>query len=173
MYLFLTGMTILLSFYCTSASYANHQSEDQIVYRKMSIHALKPKHHQAELRAKAVMQSHNAHQEQETAVNEVTENNAAIRKVEIKNLVGNAKRDFENKIYHAWDVPPGSSGQKANARITLSYDGEVISVIVQTKNHVVRNTLDAAIRAAAPYPMPSDPDARKQARSFSSTFTAK
>jgi hypothetical protein len=33
-------------------------------------------------------------------------------------------------------------------------------------------SIKAAIQAAAPYPMPSDPDARREARSVSSTFRA-
>lgn len=128
---------------------------------------------EAEAKAKAEAQRLKDLEEEATAVGKVAENNAAIRKGEIRNLVGNAKRDFENKIYRAWDIPFGSSGQKASARVTLSDSGQVTSVVVNASNPDVKASVEAAIRAAAPYPMPSDPDARKQARSFSSTFTAK
>jgi len=37
----------------------------------------------------------------------------------------------------------------------------------------MKASIEAAVRAAAPYPMPSDPEARREARSISSTFTSK
>ena len=106
-------------------------------------------------------------------VGQKAQQDAAARKGEIKRLASNAKKDFENKIYRAWDIPSGSSGQKATARVTLSDNGAVLSVVVNSPNPDMKASVEAAIRAAAPYPMPSDPDARKEARSFTSTFTAK
>ncbi|SSR82790.1 group A colicins tolerance protein [Acinetobacter baumannii] len=55
----------------------------------------------------------------------------------------------------------------------MSDSGTVLSVVVSSSNPDVKASVEAAIRSAAPYPMPSDPDARREARSFSSTFTAK
>lgn len=66
----------------------------------------------------------------------------------------------------------GSSGKTANARVTLSDSGSVISVVVSASDPDMKASVEAAVRAAAPYPMPSDPDARREARSFTSTFTA-
>jgi colicin import membrane protein len=45
-------------------------------------------------------------------------------------------------------------------------------VIVNSSDPDVKASVEAAVRAAAPYPMPDDPDARR-ARSFTSSFTAK
>ena len=70
-------------------------------------------------------------------------------------------------------MPANSSGQKATARVTLSDSGAVLSVIVNSSDPDVKASVEAAVRAAAPYPMPDDPDARREARSFTSSFTAK
>ena len=70
-------------------------------------------------------------------------------------------------------MPLGSSGQRASARVTLSDNGAVLSVVVTASDPDVKASVEAAIRAAAPYPMPEDPDARREARSFTSNFTAK
>lgn len=98
---------------------------------------------------------------------------AATKKVEAKKIASTAKRDFENKVKRAWDIPNGSSGQKATARVTLSDSGAVQSVIVNSSDPDMKASVEAAVRAAAPYPMPSDPDARREARTFTSSFTAK
>ena len=70
-------------------------------------------------------------------------------------------------------MPANSSGQKATARVTLSDSGAVLSVIVNSSDPDVKASVEAAVRAAAPYPMPDDPDARREARSFTSSFTSK
>jgi len=54
----------------------------------------------------------------------------------------------------------------------LSDSGSVVSVVVSASDPDMKASVEAAVRAAAPYPMPSDPDARREARSFTSTFTA-
>uniref|UniRef100_UPI001C24B1A3 cell envelope integrity protein TolA n=1 Tax=unclassified Acinetobacter TaxID=196816 RepID=UPI001C24B1A3 len=97
---------------------------------------------------------------------------AAQKKAESKRIASTAKRDFENKIKRAWDTPVGSSSQRATARVTLNDNGGVVSVIVNSSDADMKASVEAAVRAAAPYPMPSDPDARREARSFTSTFTA-
>ncbi|WP_017397523.1 cell envelope integrity protein TolA, partial [Acinetobacter junii] len=101
------------------------------------------------------------------------EQEAAQKKAEAKKIASTAKRDFTNKIERAWNVPTGSTGQKATARVTLSDSGAVLSVIVNANDPDVKASVEAAVRAAAPYPMPDDPDARREARSFTSSFTAK
>lgn len=98
---------------------------------------------------------------------------AATKKAEAKKIASTAKRDFENKVKRAWDIPNGSSGQKATARVTLSDSGAVQSVIVNSSDPDMKASVEAAVRAAAPYPMPSDPDVRREARTFTSSFTAK
>lgn len=97
----------------------------------------------------------------------------ANKKAESRKTASSAKRDFDNKIKRAWLVPPNSSGQKATARVTLSDSGAVTSVIVNASDPDVKASVEQAVRSAAPYPMPSDPDARREARSFTSSFTMK
>jgi len=101
------------------------------------------------------------------------EQEAAQKKAESKKIASTAKRDFENKIKRAWNIPLSSSGQKATARVTLNDSGAVMSVIVNSSDPDMKASIEAAVRAAAPYPMPDDPDARREARSFTSSFTAK
>ena len=98
---------------------------------------------------------------------------AAQKKAEAKQIASTAKRDFENKIKRAWDTPAGSTGKTATARVTLSDSGAVRSVIVSSSDPDMKASVEAAVRSAAPYPMPSDPEARRQAQSFTSSFTAK
>ncbi|MGA5989181.1 hypothetical protein ACPB4A_26345, partial [Escherichia coli] len=59
---------------------------------------------------------------------------AADKKAEAKKIASSAKRDFENKIKRAWDIPNGSSGNKATARVTLSDSGAVLSVVVNSSD---------------------------------------
>ncbi|NAR94395.1 cell envelope integrity protein TolA [Acinetobacter haemolyticus] len=107
------------------------------------------------------------------AAGKQAEQEAAQKKAESKRIASTAKRDFEQKIYRAWTMPLGSSGQRASARVTLSDSGAVLSVVVTASDPDVKASVEAAIRAAAPYPMPEDPDARREARSFTSNFIAK
>ena len=74
---------------------------------------------------------------------------------------------------NAWRMPLNSSGQRATARVNLSDSGSVTSVVVNASDPDVKASVEQAVRAAAPYPMPSDPEARSQARSFTASFTVK
>lgn len=94
-------------------------------------------------------------------------------KAESRKIASSAKRDFENKVKNAWQMPANASGQKTKARVTLTDRGLVSSIIVHTSNPDLKRNVEHAIRSAAPYAMPSDPDARRQARIFNITFIAK
>ena len=98
---------------------------------------------------------------------------AATKKAEVRKIASSAKRDFENKVRSAWRMPSDSSGQKASARVTLTESGGVASVVVNASDPDVKASVEQAVRAAAPFPMPSDPDARREARSFTASFTVK
>lgn len=92
------------------------------------------------------------------------------KKNEALQIASSAKRDFENKVKRAWQVPINSSGQQATARVSLSENGSVATVSVNASDPDIKSSIERAIQAAAPYPMPFDPDARRQARSFSASF---
>ena len=88
-------------------------------------------------------------------------------------IASSAKRDFEQKIRRAWDVPTGSSGKTVSVRFTLSDSGSVSSIVItrSSGDDALDASIKAAIQASAPT-MPSDPDARREARSVTSTFRA-
>ena len=43
-------------------------------------------------------------------------------------------------------------------------------MVVTASDPDMKASIEAAVRAAAPYPMPSDPDARREAMTLTSTF---
>ncbi|AMW79303.1 hypothetical protein AMD27_10615 [Acinetobacter sp. TGL-Y2] len=98
---------------------------------------------------------------------------AANKKAEARKIASSAKRDFESKIINAWKIPDGFTEKKATAHIPLSNNGDVLSIVVATTEPQLRAGIEQAVRSAAPYPMPSDPEARSQARSFTASFTVK
>ncbi len=77
---------------------------------------------------------------------------------------------YKQKIYQAWRVPMGSKGQTAIARVTLTKTGAVSSVVVYASNADLKASVEHAVRSAAPYEMPSDPDVLRLVRSFTSTL---
>ncbi len=87
--------------------------------------------------------------------------------------VAEVKNIFKQRIYRAWDVPMGKSGEKVNARITLRDSGQVASVIVSSSDTNVKASIEAAIHAATPYPMPSNPDILEKVRIFDISFNVK
>lgn len=96
-----------------------------------------------------------------------------LEKTELKRIASTAKRDFTNKVRRAWDVPSGSTGKQATVRVILNDSGSIVSMIINSSDPEMKASVEAAVRAAAPYPMPSDPEARREARNFSATFTAR
>ena len=62
-----------------------------------------------------------------------------------------------------------------SVRFTLSDSGQVLSIVLTNPSgdEQLDASIKAAIKNAAPYPMPSDPAARNLAKSVTSTFTAK
>ena len=99
---------------------------------------------------------------------------AANKKAESKKIASTAKRDFEGKVKGAWRVPPGTSGKKVQVRFILSDSGTVTSfrITQSSGDENLDESIKSAVYAAAPYPMPSDSEARKQAKEVVSTFTA-
>ncbi|WP_374667998.1 cell envelope integrity protein TolA [Acinetobacter sp.] len=107
------------------------------------------------------------------APSKLLDEEAAKRKAESKEIALSAKKDFANKIRRAWHVPLGSAGKSATAHITLADNGSVRSIHIESNDLDMKNSIATAIRAAAPFPMPSNPEARKQVKSFTSSFWSK
>ena len=67
-------------------------------------------------------------------------------------IASSAKRDFEQKIRRAWDVPTGSSGKTVSVRFTLSDSGSVSSIVItrSSGDDALDASIKAAIQASAP-----------------------
>ncbi|EPF79606.1 cell envelope integrity protein TolA, partial [Acinetobacter rudis] len=98
---------------------------------------------------------------------------AQEKTAQAKQTASNATRDFRNKVDRTWQPPVGKTGEKATVSVTLTATGQVASVFVSASDPAVKASAEKAVRAAAPYPMPSDPEARRLAQSFKSTLTVK
>jgi len=98
---------------------------------------------------------------------------AQAKTAQAKTTASNATRDFRNKVDRTWQPPVGKTGEKATVSVTLTPSGQVASVYVSASDPAVKASAEKAVRAAAPYPMPSDPEARRLAQSFKSTLTVK
>lgn len=108
-----------------------------------------------------------------TAMAKNSNDEAAKKKAEAKKIALTAKKDFADKIRRAWQVPKGSTGKSASVRVNLADNGRVHSIIINSSDPDLKASIETAVRDAAPYPMPSDPEARKQARIFITKFIAK
>lgn len=101
--------------------------------------------------------------------------NAGPTKGEIKTMVGNAKRDFEKKIYRTWKPPFDAKGKSIKVRFSLTNNGAVKSVVITGGggDENLEASIKQAIMDAQNYTLPENPDARKQALSVEATFTVK
>ncbi|MGJ8757192.1 TonB family protein, partial [Acinetobacter sp. HC8-3S] len=113
--------------------------------------------------------------EEKAAAAKKAEQDAAQKKAEAKRIASTAKRDFTNKVHAAWKVPLGNTGKTVGVRFLLSDSGQVQSIVItkSSGDEGLDASIKTAIQNAAPYPMPEDPDARREARNVTSTFTAK
>ena len=98
-------------------------------------------------------------------------NDFSTMAVKNKKLASITQQKFIQKINNHWSVPLDSQGQTATARVILSNSGSVISISVNASDPNVEASVEEAIRNAAPFPMPSDPEIRKLARRLFAEFT--
>ena len=97
---------------------------------------------------------------------------AAKNKADAKKVAGNAVAAFKRKVESSWN-PPDKPGETASVSVILDNNGNVTNVSVNASDPAVKASAEKAVRAAAPYPMPDDPEARKQARSFKTLLRVK
>jgi colicin import membrane protein len=84
------------------------------------------------------------------------------------------KRQYIQQIHNCWRVPPGTSGLKAEARVKLSNNGDVSSVIITSGGHSGFDaSIEEAVRRAAPFKLPADEALRKRARNLTISFKSK
>lgn len=98
----------------------------------------------------------------------------AAKKAEAKKIASSSQREIQQKIFRSWQVPKGSAGLDARARIVLTDTGNVQSIVVMdAPNAAFKNSIEKAVRQAAPFAMPEDRDARHAARLIHIRFAAK
>ncbi|HEY4713101.1 MAG TPA: cell envelope integrity protein TolA, partial [Aquirhabdus sp.] len=89
------------------------------------------------------------------------------------NSIGKYKSQIESRIKNSWRVPSGSSGSKATARITLSADGSIASVVIISPSD--SDDFNASIKALNGHsglPVPDDSDTFRQVNPLIITFKA-
>lgn len=83
------------------------------------------------------------------------------------------KKDYQLKIFKAWDVPINSAGTNARVRVLLTDKGEIDQIIFL--NEVPKEfklSIERAIKKSIPFTLPENTDVRKIARNLSISFKA-
>ncbi|MDQ9948251.1 MULTISPECIES: TonB C-terminal domain-containing protein [Acinetobacter] len=84
------------------------------------------------------------------------------------------KKQYQKKTYKLWEIPTSSSGMSASVKIFLSDRGEIEQIIFLDKEEQkFKTSIEKAIWRASPFDLPSNPEARKQARKFNMKFQVK
>ncbi|CAI3116582.1 hypothetical protein MWMV7_MWMV7_00967 [Acinetobacter calcoaceticus] len=84
------------------------------------------------------------------------------------------KKQYQKKIYKIWDIPKSSTGMSASVKVFLTDSGEIEQIIFLDKEEQkFKTSIEKAIWRASPFALPSNPEARKQARKFNMKFQAK
>ncbi len=81
-------------------------------------------------------------------------------------IVANAKKTFADKILNKWQIPTNALDQSISAKVTLDEKGQIKNIETQSHDANVKASLEKAIRASAPFDMPKDPTANKEAQQF-------
>ena len=125
-------------------------------------------------KAKAAQDKRKAEQ-QAAAAEKKSAQSATQQKAQARQVASDAKAKFSQKIYSRWNPPLGSTGQTVSVRFLLDESGQVKSFRV-TKSSGDANvdaSIKQAVYAAAPYPMPTDREARLVSQEVSSSFRVK
>lgn len=81
-------------------------------------------------------------------------------------VVANAKKTFADKILNRWQIPTNALDQSISSKITLDEKGQIKNIETQSHDINTKTSLEKAIRASAPFDMPKDPTANKEAQQF-------
>ncbi|WP_228136570.1 cell envelope integrity protein TolA [Acinetobacter sp. Ag2] len=92
------------------------------------------------------------------------------QKAKAKKLAFSIKKEFAHKILRAWLIPTGATEQKTNARIKLTQNGSIDSIVVSSAAPDVKASIEQAIYDAAPFTLPTQPEVRRDVQSFSVNF---
>ncbi|WP_257223684.1 TonB C-terminal domain-containing protein [Acinetobacter sp. YH12140] len=98
----------------------------------------------------------------------------AAKKAEAKKIASNTKKIIQQTILSNWQAPAESTGQKANARITLTSFGSIQSIVILgAPNRAFKKSIEKAILSSAPFDLPENQDARLESRIISMPFLSK
>lgn len=83
------------------------------------------------------------------------------------------KKEYQLKIFKAWDVPPNSAGTSARVKVLLTDKGEVNQIIFLNEvSKEFKLSIERAIKKSIPFTLPENTDIRKIARNLSISFKA-
>lgn len=83
------------------------------------------------------------------------------------------KKEYQLKIFKAWDVPPNSAGTSARVRVLLTDKGEINQIIFLNEvSKEFKLSIERAIKKSIPFTLPENTDIRKIARNLSISFKA-
>lgn len=83
------------------------------------------------------------------------------------------KKEYQLKIFKAWNVPTNSAGTNTRVRVLLTDKGEIDQIIFL--NEVPKEfklSIERAIKKSIPFTLPENTDVRKIARNLSISFKA-
>ncbi len=95
------------------------------------------------------------------------------RRETINQLSKEAITVYRSKIDSVWTPPMGSAGESAIVYVILRRDGRVSSIRVTASNADMKASAEKAVRDAAPYPVPNDPEIFKRVLSFKMRLDAR
>ncbi|UUS61671.1 MULTISPECIES: TonB C-terminal domain-containing protein [unclassified Acinetobacter] len=124
--------------------------------------------------AKAKSEQYKREREQTAATAKRTASAEASRKSQAKKLASGTKTEIKHLILSRWQAPADSTGQKANARITLTSFGSIQSIVIlDAPNRAFKKSIEKAILSSAPFDLPENPDARRESRLIYMSFHSK
>lgn len=85
------------------------------------------------------------------------------------------KRQYIQQIHNCWRIPPGTSGLKITAIVTLTDAGQVNSIVFHQSegNDALEKSIKEAMLRAAPFELPEDEAVRKMARRMVISFKSR
>jgi colicin import membrane protein len=98
----------------------------------------------------------------------------AAKDAEAKTIASPVTRAISLKILRNWQAPEKTTGQKSHTRITLTPSGSIQSIVIRnTPNQEFKDSIEKAIRSAAPFELPENPDARRESQVIYMSFHSK
>ena len=108
-----------------------------------------------------------------SATTATTEPPKALDEVALQSEVKKYAAQFRSKVERSWSIPAGStSGLMCLLKIELQPDGKVqnVSITQSSGDEAFDRSAVAAVKKAAPFPLPEQPEAAARFKSFNFKF---